>query len=217
MAFPVPGHATRMPAYGKCGLYDVCLALVVDQPVVDNDLDADGKNLVVITGTNQGGKSTFLRAIGLAQTMMQCGMFVPADALTANVSDRIFTHYPHKEDEGVRSGKLDEELSRMSEIVDHMTPDSLLLLNEWFAATNEREGSEIARQIVTALLERGIKLFYVSHLYTFARGMYDQGLPNALFLQAERREDGERTFRMLARTPTQTSFGPDLYEKVFAT
>ncbi len=214
-SFPVPLPPTECRHTAR-GLYDVCLALVVDQPVVDNDLDADGKNLVVITGANQGGKSTFLRAIGLAQTMMQCGMFVPAEALTANVADRVFTHYKREEDESMKSGKLDEELGRMSEIVDHMTPDSLLLLNESFAATNEREGSEIARQIVTALLERGIKLFYVTHLYTFARAMYDKNLSHALFLQAERREDGERTFKLVAGTPSQTSFGPDLYEKVFA-
>jgi hypothetical protein len=213
-AFPTPF------AVGDCrhtarGLYDVCLALVVEPKVVGNDLDADGKNLVVITGANQGGKSTFLRAVGLAQMMLQCGMFVPAEALSANVADRVFTHYKREEDATMNSGKLDEELRRMSEIVDQMTPDSLLLLNESFAATNEREGSEIARQIVSALVERGRKVFYVTHLYTFARGMYDVGLPNALFLQAERRADGERTFKILAGAPSQTSFGPDLYEKVF--
>jgi uncharacterized membrane protein len=58
----------------------------------------------------------------------------------------------------------------MSQIVDTITPNCLLLLNESFAATNEREGSEIARQIITALLEKGIKVFFVTHLYELARG-----------------------------------------------
>ena len=58
------------------------------------------------------------------------------------------------EDSTLESGKLDEELSRMSEIVDHLSPNALILFNESFAATNEREGFEIARQIVRALLER---------------------------------------------------------------
>lgn len=213
-AFPAPFAASDYRHTAR-GLYDVCLALVAEPKVVGNDLGADGKNLVVITGANQGGKSTFLRAAGPAQMMMQCGMFVPAEALSANVADRVFTHYKREEDATMTSGKLDEELSRMNEIVDQMTPDSLLLLNESFAATNEREGSEIARQIVSALVERGRKVFYVTHLYTFARGMYDRGLPNALFLQAERHADGKRTFKILAGVPSQTSFGPDLYEKGF--
>ena len=54
------------------GLYDVCLTLTIDQPVVGNDIDADHRSLVMITGANQGGKSTLLRSIGLAQLMSQC-------------------------------------------------------------------------------------------------------------------------------------------------
>jgi len=64
----------------------------------------------------------------------------------------------------------------MSEIVDHLVPDSLLLFNESFAATNDREGSEIARQIVSALLEKGIKVFFVTHLYDFAHRFHDKNL-----------------------------------------
>jgi len=66
------------------GLYDVCLTLRLDQRVVGNNINADGKDLVIITGANQGGKSTFLRSLGLAQLMMQCDMFVPAESFTAD-------------------------------------------------------------------------------------------------------------------------------------
>ena len=55
----------------------------------------------------------------------------------------------------MKSGKFDEELSRMNDIANVLTPHALILFNESFAATNEREGSEIARQIVSALLEGG--------------------------------------------------------------
>ena len=61
------------------GLYDVSLALSMGRKVVGNDLNADNKSLVIITGANTGGKSTFLRSVGLAQLMMQAGMFVPAE------------------------------------------------------------------------------------------------------------------------------------------
>jgi DNA mismatch repair ATPase MutS len=91
-----------------------------------------------------------------------------------------------------------------------------LLFNESFAATNEREGSEIARQIVTALLERHIKIFFVSHQFTFTSGFHGQDWDNVTFLRAERREDGTRTFKLVQAEPLRTSYGEDLYNRIFA-
>ena len=213
--FPVP-LARGQRTHSFEGLYDVCLALKLDQRIVGNDANADNKDLVIITGANRGGKSTFLRSVGLAQLMMQCGMFVPAKSFSSDVRDGIFTHFKREEDATLKSGKLDEELSRMSGIVDHLTPDSMLLFNESFAATNEREGSEIARQIISALLEKGIKVFFVTHLYELARGLYEKRMENALFLRAERKPDGGRTFRIIEGEPLQTSYGADLYDRIFA-
>jgi DNA mismatch repair ATPase MutS len=115
----------------------------------------------------------------------------------------------------MESGKLDEELSRMSAIVDKLAPGAMVLFNESFAATNEREGSEIAAQITQALLERGVKVCFVTHLYEFARSLHAKRMPNAIFLRAERRPDGTRTFRVTEGEPLQTSYGRDLYETVF--
>ena len=193
------------------GLYDACLSLSLDKPVVGNDANVDGKDLLLITGANQGGKSTLLRGIGLAQLMMQCGMFVAADSFRSSISNAVFTHCKREEDTAMKSGKLDEELSRMSDIVDHITPFSMVLLNESFAATNEREGSEIARQIVSALLDKRIRVIFVTHLYELARGFHESNMGNILFLRAER----ERTFRLIEGEPLQTSFGEDLYNDIF--
>jgi DNA mismatch repair ATPase MutS len=115
------------------------------------------------------------------------------------------------------SGKLDEELSRMNDIVDNVGANSLLLFNESFAATNEREGSEIARQIICALLEKRIKVFFVTHLYEFAYGFYDKQMENAIFLRAERQADGRRTFKIIKGAPLETSYGKDLYNSIFGT
>ena len=197
------------------GLYDVCLALTMKRKIVGNDLNADNKELVIITGANQGGKSTFLRSIGLSQLMMQCGMFVPAQSFSSNICDNLFTHYKRKEDPGMKSGKLDEELSRMSDIADNITTNSIILFNESFAATNEREGSEIARQIISALLEKHIKIFFVTHLYEFASSFYNKNLENAIFLRAKRQQDGSRTFKLVEAEPLQTSYGKDLYKSIF--
>lgn len=196
-------------------LYDICLSLTMQQKIVGNDLTSINKGLVIITGANKGGKSTFLRSIGLSQLMMQCGMFVPATSFRGNICDAIFTHYKKEEDASMESGKFDEELRRMSDIVDVITPNAMLLFNESFAATNEREGSEIATQIVKALLEKGIKIFFVSHQYEFARGFYERKMGNTVFLRAEREADGKRTFKLIEKDPLPTGFGRDLYEQIF--
>jgi len=208
ICFPEPLPAGKAVLSGR-GLYDVCLSLSVGQRVVGNDVSADGKLLVMITGANQGGKSTFLRGVGLAQLMLQCGMFVPADSFRANVCAGLFTHFKREEDPSMKSGKLDEELSRMSSTVDCLNPRSMILLSESFASTNEREGSEIARQIVRALMETGVKVFYVTHMFDLAQGFHLAKLDAALFLRAERLADGRRTFRLVEGEPLPTSYGED--------
>lgn len=209
---PVPPSERRHAARG---LYDVCLSLCLQQRVVGNDVNADEKDLVIITGANTGGKSTFLRSVGLAQIMMQAGMFVPAESFSANLCSNLFTHYKREEDATMKSGKFDEELKRMSEIVDHLTPNSILLFNESFAATNEREGSEIARQIVSTLVDKGLKVFFVTHQYTFASGFHAKRQKNTLFLRAGRESDGTRTFKLAEAKPLETSYGEDLYNRIF--
>lgn len=214
VCFPVPLAANER-AHTAQGLYDACLSLRLNERVIGNDLNADGKSLVIITGANQGGKSTFLRGIGVAQLMMQSGMFAPAESFRANVCRGVFTHYKREEDPTMKSGKLDEELSRMSIIADRITPHALLLCNESFAATNDREGSEIARQVIRALIEADIKVFFVTHLYDLAHGYYIQHPHTALFLRAERQADGQRTFRLVEGEPLPTSYGVDTYQRIF--
>jgi hypothetical protein len=212
--FPLP-VATEERRLRFRGVYDVCLALSMDRHVIGNDANADGRDLVIVTGANQGGKSTFLRSLGVTQLMMQSGMFAPADSFCSSIRDGLFTHYKREEDPRMKSGKLDEELSRMSDIVDHITSHSMILFNESFAATNEREGSEIARQIVSALLDKQVKIVYVTHLYELAHGFYRQNQGNVLFLRAERQAGGARTFKLAEGEPLQTSFGGDLYNSIF--
>ena len=214
VVFPRPVHPDERQ-FSCVGLFDISLALTMGKPVIGNDISADGGSLTIITGPNQGGKTTFLRSVGLAQLMMQSGMFVAAKAFSANLCTGLFTHFRREEDKSMESGKFEEELIRMRMIVDHLTPNALLLCNESFAATNEREGSEVARQIVTALLEKGIKVIYVTHHYAFARHFYEREGDSAMFLRAERLSDGRRTFRLKEARPLETSFGIDLYHRIF--
>ena len=213
-SFPMPSAAGERE-FSCRGLYDPCLSLALGKAIAGSDVAASGIRLTIVTGANQGGKSTFLRAVGLAHLMMQAGMFVAAESLAANAVTRLFTHFRREEDATMQSGKLDEELSRMSGIADRLLPNALVLFNESFAATNEREGSEIARQIVRALVDRGSKVFFVTHMYEFAHGLHEEGRDDSLFLRAERLPDGTRTFRMVEGEPLDTSFGDELYRQIF--
>jgi DNA mismatch repair ATPase MutS len=215
VTFPVvmsPGTFTHTAK----NLYDPCLALSMGKQVVSNNLNADRRRLVIITGANQGGKSTFLRSIGVAQLMMQSGMFVAAAEYSVNIVNQVFTHFKKEEDHTMQSGKLDEELSRMNDIANHISAGSLVLFNESFAATNEREGSEIATQITTELIEKSVQVFFVTHLYDFAVGFYEKELPGALFLRAGRLDDASRDFKLTEAAPLPTSYGPDLYKRIFS-
>ncbi|WP_321796014.1 MutS-related protein [Caballeronia sp. J97] len=212
--YPVPMDAADRQ-HGFEGLYDVCLALRVEKPVVPNDGDAPQAEIFVITGANEGGKSTFLRSIGVAQILMQAGMKAGARTFSANVANGVFTHYKREEDASMTSGKFDEELVRMNALADHIKQDSMVLFNESFASTNEREGSEVARQIVRALVEQRVKVLFVTHMYDFAHSLFECMRGRGVFLRAERYESGERTFRVAPGEPLETSYGEDLYRVIF--
>jgi DNA mismatch repair ATPase MutS len=202
------------PTFASADLRDACLELQSREAVVGNDVRADGKSLVIITGANSGGKSTFLRSVGVAQLMMQCGLFVTAQSYRANVTRAIFTHFIREEDAGMTSGRLDEELRRMSAIADQIGPHCLMLFNESFAGTNEREGSEIGRQVVRALLDAEIKVFFVTHRFDFADRFHREHAGSTLFLRAERQPDGRRNYKLAVKAPLPTSYGEDLYYRI---
>jgi MutS domain V len=198
------------------GLYDPCLSLRIGSRVQGNDLHTGGRPLVMITGANQGGKSTFLRSLGLAQLMMQAGMFTAADAYAAETAEGVFTHYKREEDASMVGGKFDEELARMSRLAAAITTRALLLCNESFAATNEREGSEIAGEVIRAMTDSGNTVVFVTHLYDLASSFARRHADTTLFLRAERDQDGRRSFQLEEAEPLPTSYGADLYQRTFA-
>ena len=104
----------------------------------------------------------------------------------------------------------------MSAIADAASPNSLVLFNESFAATNEREGSQIAREVVAALLASGSRVMFVTHMFHLARALHEDESRRGLFLRAERLQDGTRTFKLHEAEPLATSYGPEIYERVFA-
>lgn len=193
-------------------LTELSLCLHTKSTPTGNDLDSMDKWLLVVTGANQGGKSTYLRSIGIAQMFMQAGLFVTAARFKSGLYHNIFTHFTRREDSAMNSGRLVEELQRMDTIMHSITKDSILFLNESFATTTEKEGSVIAWDISKALYESGIRVLTVTHLLEYAKKCYEAKLDHAVFLSAERKESGERTYRIKVSEPEMTSYGLDLYE-----
>ena len=210
---PVPMPADS-PCFRTTGLYDPCLSLRLEGRTVGNDLSADGKALVVVTGANRGGKTTFLRSVGVAHLMMQCGMFVAATSFSAGVRRRVFTHFRRDEDHSMAGGKLEEELARMSTAISHISPGCLLLCNEPFASTNEREGSDIACQVFLPLASAGVKVVVVTHLFDLAESLYEKRLGYALFIRAPRQTQAQQ-FKLVVGAPEPTAYGEDVYRQIF--
>lgn len=211
---PDPGTGSSTTA---TGLYDPCLALRTGETPVGNDVDLGERRLLVVTGANRGGKSTLLRALGVAQLMMQAGMLAPAGAFAAAPVGQVYTHWAREEDERLAHGKLDEELDRMQRIVELIRPGELLLCNESFASTTEAEGSQIVFEVTSALVQAGVQLRSVTHLYDFARAVQDDPSLRAVFLRAPRAGSGERSYRLEPGPPLRTSYGLDLYDRTFGT
>jgi len=138
-------------------------------------------------------------------------MFVGAESFAASLRTGVFTHFKREEDAGMESGKLDEELARMSRIADAIAAGGLLLCNESFSSTTELEGSEIGRQVIRAMTAAGIRVFLVTHLYDLAHGLHAEQRDTYRFLRADR----TRTFRLAPGEPLPTSFGADSYARVF--
>ncbi|MCR4791946.1 MAG: hypothetical protein K5871_04300 [Lachnospiraceae bacterium] len=212
--FPVAEDAEDCLEYDE--LKEPVLSMEIKGKTVGNTGRLSGKQLVVITGANQGGKSTFLRSLGVSQLLMQCGMVVPAKRFKSSIHTSVFTHFTRREDSAMNSGRLDEELRRMDRIVSNLDKDSLILLNESFATTTEKDGSRIAYGIIKALKEHGVRIYTVTHLLSFAQQTYKESASDekVCFMCAEHLDNGKRTYKIIPHEPEMTSFGLELYDEV---
>lgn len=212
-AFPVPREEPDI--LSACGLCNISLALRTQGRVIANAITAEKKPLILITGANQGGKTTFLRAVGQAQLMMNSGMFIAGTEFQSSAGG-VFTHFKREEDRALHSGKFDEELKRMSDVTACLRPGDLLLMNESFAATNEREGTTIAMDFIDGCLASTLRILFVTHFYTLANSYYERdGAASVLFLRAEREADGRRPYVIAVGRPLETSYGEDIYQRKF--
>jgi len=201
-------------------LYNPCVALKIDDEIVPNDIIFDEKaTIYVLTGPNRGGKSVITCAIGLAQVMMQLGMYVPAESASISPVDGIYTHFPTGADDTIDKGRLGEECARLGEIFDCVTRNSLVLLDESLSSTGSYEASYIAAEVLGGLAHVGCRCLFSTHLHELAadidninRRSLENGGAMIDTLVAGIEGDGKRSFQICRAKPDGKSYARDIAE-----
>ncbi len=140
-------------AFSAEDTYDIALA-TGDRAgsVVTNSIElAQGERLVVVTGPNQGGKTTFARMLGQTHYLAALGFPVPGSAVRLRLVDEVLTHFEREEEPGSERGKLKEDLIRMHEILQRVTAHSVVVLNEVFSSTTTADALGLARRVLSRL------------------------------------------------------------------
>jgi len=146
--------------------FDLALAskLVAEaRPVVSNGFRLAGsERIVVVTGPNQGGKTTFARTFGQLHHLAGTGCPVPGSAARLFLPDRIFTHFEREENLARMRGKLEDDLFRISEILQAASPRSIVILNETFASTTLHDAQFLGTKLLTKVMRLDALCVYVT-------------------------------------------------------
>lgn len=202
------------------GVYNIKLAAFdteESEHIVTNDLDFDRSHRVyILTGANRGGKTTITQTIGQLFVMAQGGIYIPGDEFEFAPVDCVYTHFPADEDKTLDLGRLGEECKRFKDIFDNADEKSLILLNETFSTTSFEEGYYIAKDSVRAILAKGTRTIYNTHMHKLAfdvdemNGDRTDGRAYSLIVH---NEGSQRSYKIEIAPPAGKSYASDIAKK----
>lgn len=185
-----------------------------EQRFVPNDLELNAEqHLMLLTGPNMSGKSTYMRQTALIAILAQMGSYVPADACTLGLCDRVFTRVGASDDLGAGKSTFMVEMSELAEILKEAGPGSLLILDEIGRGTSTYDGLALAWSVIEYLLRpemKGTRILFATHYHELID--LEHKLPGLFNAHIEvRAEKGEiRFLHQIRPGGTDDSYGIDV-------
>jgi DNA mismatch repair protein MutS len=192
----------------KAGRHPVVEQINFDEQFIPNDcyLDNENDQLLIITGPNMAGKSTYLRQVALICIIAQMGCFVPAKSATIGIIDQIFTRIGASDDLARKLSTFMIEMTETAKILNYATPKSLIIIDELGRGTSTSDGQSIAMATLEKLQELGVKTLFSTHYHQLTE-INLQGVKN-YHLDIIENEDGSINFvRTLKQGSTDKSYG----------
>lgn len=156
------------------GMYDLALALVNSRQgkdVISNAMEYyDGEQFFVLTGPNQGGKTTFARSLGQLIYFTKIGLDVPAGIANVHHFTRILTHFSVEESVETGRGKLKEELVRLKPMMEEQSDGAFVIINELFTTAANYDACLMGKKVLEHFIGDGCRGIYVTHLKELTEG-----------------------------------------------
>ncbi len=166
LAFSYPEVSIDSKEMAAADTFDLALAIKLNRErtqVVRNDIELNSpERIIVVTGPNQGGKTTFARMFGQLHYLACLGLPVPGREVRLFLPGRVFTHFEREEDIATLRGKLEDELFRIHEILARASGDSVLVMNESFGSTTLSDALFLGQQVMDRIISLGLLCVYVT-------------------------------------------------------